>query len=1150
MVLEYEASSMKKPYCSRTPKKPPGRKRIRPGCSLDGHAFVSKKSEIIQRKSQSKVNKNLEDTRKQMLNVLHTHGLPENAIPIHLFRTLFSFQLEGIVRIVSKFNGNALLGDDMGLGKTLEALAVASIYKSDWPLLIVCPASVRKTWAEQLETWLHYLHPTDDIQVFSSHADTVEPGVRVCIISYRMLISCLREIRRVGWGFIIVDESQNLKRWSERTKAIFQLVRLPRDKFTLDDDSSLIPSRASSHSPASKKYHQKIQRRKGDLDALFPHKRIDGEKFGRVMDPLTTIGQLPIPQLSLEQRWQRQRAGSPPRVLLLSGTPCLDRPIDLYYQLALLCPDKLQTRWKTHEAFGDYFCSKYWFRLPNGTSQWQWGLGLPERLAELYNFLTDACLVRRLKQHVMANSLPVKNRILVRVSINPNKSNSNNDNNDKNNITANIPNKKQQQGANRQENRTMMRMSKRSRVVMDSDCPPFSCDSSNWKIDGAGSDNVGIAKIPFVVSYIVKLLYKKERRSNTKIVVFAFHISVIDRIRDCLRTYFYKHREGKEDLVCLKGCTPADTRHRLLKKFENDEVTRVAVLSIKAMGTGLNLSIASDVVFGELMWTPSELVQAEDRVHRYTSSCQQQHIKKKKKKHAAVCNMHYVCARGSKDEVMWRKILHKSTNISRCTNGGDSQDFRVQSIKDMVNYVDIVAASIKDSCDSNNGDGEGQIQKDGYNNGEENAVDDGEEDDDNNTGKNRYSSYSFSFKEERGKCKRRILVNDFAGAGKCCIRFVVSQHSGRLHVCDSRNRCLGSVNIEEIRSRAAGEADKQQEAVGDNEGKEMLVKCSNTASTAKEEWIPSVLSHSLRCRWGELKNLVFQFVVEWDSLKPIWQHRLTGKVLYLPLDIQVISVAAAKFAKEPLFRKGGGGGSKRRWASHQSFIENAPEDGRIEQIVFANGVIRSQIVLPDNTRLCLYCRNPLQNSLPTTAPHQCCKQPKSQRGRRRSDIQRLREMLCSRDCYSEYTLRVGTSSLVRARLSNLEEGICQSCNTDCRKLFHLVEALKGIDDRKKVLYAAGYNPSAIGRKRFKRLVDNERKITEGLFWEADHILEVARSGGECGMENYQTLCIPCHQRKTRQFMHWRANVVATSKNVGGGGKNRKTKMMMPEIKVN
>lgn len=35
----------------------------------------------------------------------------------------------------------------MGLGKTVQALTIARYYMDDWPLLIVCPSSLRLTWA-------------------------------------------------------------------------------------------------------------------------------------------------------------------------------------------------------------------------------------------------------------------------------------------------------------------------------------------------------------------------------------------------------------------------------------------------------------------------------------------------------------------------------------------------------------------------------------------------------------------------------------------------------------------------------------------------------------------------------------------------------------------------------------------------------------------------------------------------------------------------------------------------------------------------------------------------------------------------------------------------------------------------------------------
>lgn len=33
-------------------------------------------------------------------------------------------------------------------------------------------------------------------------------------------------------------------------------------------------------------------------------------------------------------------------------------------------------------------------------------------------------------------------------------------------------------------------------------------------------------------------------------------------------------------------------------------------------------------------------------------------------------------------------------------------------------------------------------------------------------------------------------------------------------------------------------------------------------------------------------------------------------------------------------------------------------------------------------------------------------------------------------------------------------------------------------------------------------------------WEADHIVAVSNGGGVCGLDNMQTLCVPCHKKKT------------------------------------
>lgn len=44
--------------------------------------------------------------------------------------------------------------------------------------------------------------------------------------------------------------------------------------------------------------------------------------------------------------------------------------------------------------------------------------------------------------------------------------------------------------------------------------------------------------------------------------------------------------------------------------------TDVALLSVTACGTGVNLTRASVALFAELHWSPGAVLQAEDRIHR------------------------------------------------------------------------------------------------------------------------------------------------------------------------------------------------------------------------------------------------------------------------------------------------------------------------------------------------------------------------------------------------------------------------------------------------------------------------------------------------------------------------------------------------------
>ncbi len=72
---------------------------------------------------------------------------------------------------------------------------------------------------------------------------------------------------------------------------------------------------------------------------------------------------------------------------------------------------------------------------------------------------------------------------------------------------------------------------------------------------------------------------------------------------------------GREGLI-LHGGTPVGRRRELVKRFQEDEQCPFFVLSLKAGGTGLNLTAASHVIHFDRWWNPAVENQATDRAWR------------------------------------------------------------------------------------------------------------------------------------------------------------------------------------------------------------------------------------------------------------------------------------------------------------------------------------------------------------------------------------------------------------------------------------------------------------------------------------------------------------------------------------------------------
>ncbi|XP_035816379.1 uncharacterized protein [Zea mays] len=151
-------------------------------------------------------------------------------LPQQIKDALLPFQLEGVMFGLRR-RGRCLIADEMGLGKTLQAIAIACCFKDEGSILIVCPAVLRYSWAEELERWDPSFMPKD-IHIVFGRQDSLEhlnATPRAVIISYQMLSRLRESMVNRTWALMIVDESHNIrctKKLEEKyeTKAVLHLA--------------------------------------------------------------------------------------------------------------------------------------------------------------------------------------------------------------------------------------------------------------------------------------------------------------------------------------------------------------------------------------------------------------------------------------------------------------------------------------------------------------------------------------------------------------------------------------------------------------------------------------------------------------------------------------------------------------------------------------------------------------------------------------------------------------------------------------------------------------------------------------------------------------------------------------------------------------
>ncbi len=100
------------------------------------------------------------------------------------------------------------------------------------------------------------------------------------------------------------------------------------------------------------------------------------------------------------------------------------------------------------------------------------------------------------------------------------------------------------------------------------------------------------------------------RESGEKAIIFT----QFKEMGDMLQQFIAEHT-GVEPMFLHGGCS-IKQRKEMVDRFQNNRADRIFILSLKAAGTGLNLTAATHVVHYDLWWNPAVEAQATDRAYR------------------------------------------------------------------------------------------------------------------------------------------------------------------------------------------------------------------------------------------------------------------------------------------------------------------------------------------------------------------------------------------------------------------------------------------------------------------------------------------------------------------------------------------------------
>jgi SWI/SNF-related matrix-associated actin-dependent regulator 1 of chromatin subfamily A len=364
------------------------------------------------------------------------------------------------------------------------------------PALIICPAFLKNTWVREITKWSAQDFPKILVLESNDQLQTWSDGA--------------------GIDFVIVSDAMISKAW-----VINQLYQM-KFKHVAIDEAHRFKNHLASRTTA-----------------LFGGKVIEKGKT-----------KVSSPGLIYKAE----------HVAALSGTPMLNRPIELWAILYSMAPETID--FMSYEQFGYSYC---------GPTRGEYGetLFLGAHNEKTLHAKLTAKFMQRLKKSDVLSDLPPKIRDVVLLPTNT--------------LSAEVQKLDQ-------ELRTKI-------------------DLANVTVAGSLGEYatlrhlIGVSKIPFCANFVDCILTEDETES---VILFAVHRDVVAELSTLLAKY---------NPCVINGGVHEEIRQRYQDEFQAG-TRRLIIGNIAAMNLGLTLTMATRIVFVEYEWTPAMNEQAEDRAHR------------------------------------------------------------------------------------------------------------------------------------------------------------------------------------------------------------------------------------------------------------------------------------------------------------------------------------------------------------------------------------------------------------------------------------------------------------------------------------------------------------------------------------------------------